>query len=76
MAYLSHTSFIRRSHRDWVFRHEVSTVIATWLTRIEAWRQIRAMENALAAAPFDMQKDLGWPAHDTGQARRDTVENR
>lgn len=76
MAYLSHSSSIGRSHRDWAFIHGVSKVVSNWLTQFQTWRQIRAMENALAAAPFDMRKDLGWPAHDTGQDRRDTVKSR
>ncbi|MGV2106901.1 hypothetical protein ACQZ4X_12630 [Agrobacterium vitis] len=73
MAYISHSSPSRLFTGSIILAESAFHAISTWFSQLESWRQHRAMEKALAEAPFDMRKDLGWPAHDTWQTRRDMV---
>ncbi|MUZ57022.1 hypothetical protein [Agrobacterium vitis] len=58
MAYISHSSPSRLFTSSIVLAESALHAISMWFSQIESWRQHRAMEKALAEAPFDMRKDL------------------
>ncbi|MGL3605417.1 hypothetical protein ACSV9I_02770 [Rhizobium sp. G187] len=48
----------------------VSNRIARAVDHMRTARRLRREQAALQAMPFDLRKDLGWPAGDTGHRRR------
>ncbi|MGX5665881.1 hypothetical protein ACWKW9_07870 [Rhizobium daejeonense] len=55
--------FSRRSRRSWAtaaIPAALNSVIAAW----REWHRRRQEGLALEAMPFDLRKDLGWPAGD------------
>lgn len=60
--------FSRRSRRSWAaagMSAGLVSVIAAW----REWHRRREEDRALEAMPFDLRKDLGWPAGDMARPR-------
>ncbi|HCL67463.1 MAG TPA: hypothetical protein DIC56_22035 [Rhizobium sp.] len=58
-----------RVSRRHVTISEVFRPLSAAAGRVNRWHRRRLDERAMEAMPFDLRKDLGWPAAPDGEAR-------